>query len=285
MSRFPIRGSDAIVRFVSVMPPIPVSAAGSFPSTHSRMSLRTFAKPNRVQIWHAASSSAEPGRLESRCESWLAEEEIVRADRFRVATSRNQHVVGRGMARRLLSGDDVEPRAIRFAFQTHGKPYVSEPEAAQQPFNVAHTDGLVMCGIGSGSHALVGVDVERIGRRTDPALAERYFSPPEVQFLNTRRDEQTKRDTFLRIWTLKESFIKAIGTGLQTPLADFTFVDIESPTPMIEMLNPDLRDNRSWNFFSFQPRPGFIAAVAVATESPDTEIELDVKRFDDWIGD
>lgn len=238
-------------------------------------------RKNQIQLWYAASSSDQPGPLESACEAWLIEEEIERADRFRVATSRNQHVVGRGMARQLLSRDAIEPDAIRFDFQPQGKPYVAGPDAAKQPFNVAHTDGLVMCGIGAADDSLLGVDVERVGRRTDPALADRFFSEPEIRFLRGRRDEQTRRNAFLRIWTLKESFIKAIGTGLQTPLADFAFVEIESDRPQIELLNPKLRDERDWHFFSIEPRPGFIAAVAVGCPDRDQSVSVELKQFDD----
>ncbi len=238
-----------------------------------------------LQVWHAASSSADPGRLERKCEDWLDSEDRRRADAFVKLTSRNQHVVGRGMARRLLSADEVDPQSIQFAVESHGKPYVVQPESAKRPFNLAHTDGLVMCGIGTHSHRLVGVDVERLDRRTDPSLADRYFSIPEIEYLRSCRQDSTRRTSFLKIWTLKESFIKAIGTGLQTPLADFTFRSIESDSPSIEMLNPDLNQGLRWQFFSFQPRPGFIAAIAVAPRDAETAVNFQLRSFDDWVPD
>lgn len=249
-------------------------------STSSQPSTNT----NRVvQVWHAASSSSQPGLIEQCCEQWLDEDDRQRASLFRRPTTRNQHVVGRGMARRLLGRDAVDPQSIRFAAETHGKPYVTQPELAKQPFNVAHTDGLVMCGIGDSAHELVGVDVERLDRRTDPGLAKRYFSKPEIEFLNSQQTDQSRRFAFLRIWTLKESFIKAIGTGLQTPLADFAFSNIDSDTPTIRMLNPNLESNQQWKFYSFFPRDGFVAAVAVATKD-ETQVNLEVCSFDEIVG-
>jgi 4'-phosphopantetheinyl transferase len=228
-----------------------------------------------VTLWHATSSSREAGPVERLCETWLEDSERARADQFRQPTSRNQHVIGRGMARRLLceqvvAPEPVPPNAIRFETETFGKPFVVAPQHAKRPFNVAHTDGLVMCGLICGTitidDALVGVDVERLNRRTDPGLADRYFSKPEVDYVRSHRGEDDRRSAFLRVWTLKESFIKAIGTGLQTPLADFAFQDIDSPTPTIEMLSPKLQTNRIWQFRCFTPRPGFIAAAAVSSE-------------------
>jgi 4'-phosphopantetheinyl transferase len=212
----------------------------------------------------------------------LDDSERERADKFRVATARNQHVVGRGMARRLLGNHRIDPHRIRFALEDHGKPYVTEPDEAKQLFNIAHTDGLVMCGIGNAGHQSVGIDVERLNRRTDPELAQRYFSEPEVRFLREIESDSARQIAFLRIWTLKESFIKALGTGLQTPLADFAFEEIESDSPSIRMLNPDLEADLHWKFFSLQPRPGFIGAVAVATDSA-AKVELELHRFEELI--
>ncbi len=235
-----------------------------------------------ISIWHATASINQPGKIESCCESWLAQEEIERANRFRRPTSRNQHVIGRGMARRLLGRSHVSPDEIRFAEETYGKPYVTAPDTAKQPFNIAHTEGLVICGVGHEAHELLGIDVERLGRRADAALAERYFSRPEIAYLDDKPDGQARQDAFLRVWTLKESFIKAIGTGLQTPLADFAFTDIDSSTPTISMLDEKLVDDRDWKFFSIEPRPGFIGAVAVASQA---EVTLDLKSFDELIED
>ena len=237
-----------------------------------------------IRVWHATSSSAHPGPIEASCQCWLDEGERARADRFRVATSRNQNIVGRGMARRLLSGDRVDPRAIRFDVEPYGKPFVVEPTAVKRPFNVAHTDGLVLCGVGTSGHQLVGVDVERLGRRTDPELATRYFSPPEVEYLRQFRNTSERQDVFLRIWTLKESFIKAIGTGLQTPLADFAFEEIDSDSPRIRMLSPELESDLNWKFFCLQPRPGYVGAIAVACgESVEDRVGVELHCFDDLI--
>lgn len=240
-----------------------------------------------IRVWHAGSSSAAPGPLELRCESWLDDNDRERASMFQRPTTRNQHVVGRGMARKLLAGelpsqDAVEPQEIRFAAESHGKPYVMQPTQAKRPFNVAHTDGLVMCGVGNESHELVGVDIERLGRRVDLGLASRYFSQPEIKLLDQIPSEDAKRKAFLRIWTLKESFIKAIGTGLQTPLADFAFDEIDSNHPQITMLNPALHCGRAWRFFAFTPRPGFLGAVAVATNQA-SEVTLELNRFEELV--
>ena len=239
--------------------------------------------PSIVSVWHAANSSADPGVVEARCESWLDADDLRRADLFRRPTTRNQHVVGRGMSRRLLGSKTTPPQDIRFGVESHGKPIVSGPPAAQRPFNVTHTDGLVMCCVGEDRHRHIGIDVERLGRRTNTSLAYQKFSEPEIQLLDQCRSDESRKKLFLRIWTLKESFIKAIGTGLAMPLSDFAFENVETDRPVIRMLNPTLESDLDWRFFTMEPRPGFPAALAVAIDDPNVDVQFELNEFETLI--
>lgn len=56
-------------------------------------------------------------------------------------------------------------------------------------------------------HALqIGIDVEEKQRRPNAnvlALANRYFSPPEVLYLNSLVDSDSQKIEFIKLWTLK----------------------------------------------------------------------------------
>ena len=185
----------------------------------------------------------------------------------------------------MLAGQSIDPRSIQLGVEPHGKPVVQGPDSAKRPFNVTHTDGLVMCCVGNQLHHSIGIDVERLSRNTDPDIADRYFSDPEIRYLNACRTDESRSRTFLRIWTLKESFIKAIGTGLTMPLADFAFAEIDSDAPRIRMLNPDLEDGLCWTFCSLEPRPGFVAALAVATTEHEVDVGYKLNCFEEMFGD
>lgn len=52
----------------------------------------------------------------------------------------------------------------------------------------------------------IGIDVEEKQRRPNGnvlALANRYFSPPEVQYLNSLVDSDSQKIEFIKLWTLK----------------------------------------------------------------------------------
>ncbi len=151
------------------------------------------------------------------------------------------------------------------------------------PFNIAHTDGLVLCGVADPPVDLVGVDVESIHRRTSTELAQRYFAAPEVQFLQ-RQPIDRQQYFFLRIWTLKEAFIKAIGTGLYTPLSDFAFEQIDSDRPTIRFLAPGLDQGKAWSFVCCSPREGFVASAAVGADTSISAVAVDWQPFETLLG-
>jgi 4'-phosphopantetheinyl transferase len=70
---------------------------------------------------------------------------------------------------------------------------------------------------------MVGIDAERIDpAKADFAVAETYFAPAEIRLLHKVPVDDRIR-FFFCLWTLKEAYIKAIGTGLGTPLDSFAF--------------------------------------------------------------
>ncbi|MFM7272387.1 MAG: 4'-phosphopantetheinyl transferase family protein [Gammaproteobacteria bacterium] len=65
------------------------------------------------------------------------------------------------------------------------------------------------------------VEAHRDGRRFE-ALARRYFSVPEQEALSSAGPEDMAGH-FYDTWTLKEAWLKARGSGIRVPLADFGF--------------------------------------------------------------
>ncbi|MEM6777347.1 MAG: 4'-phosphopantetheinyl transferase superfamily protein [Planctomycetota bacterium] len=241
-----------------------------------------------VDVWFGQCSAGEPGPLERFCQQWLDAGEQHRADRFRVASARNQHIVGRGMARWLLAGREHLPTDVAFRVLDHGKPIMAVPESSRRSFNVAHTSGLVLCGLGASADRdqWLGVDVEQLDRRTDSALADRYFAQEEIDQLDRTSSETERQFLFLKIWTLKEAFIKAIGTGLQTPLDQFAFVNAAADVPQLVLKDSSLSHQRCWHIESITPDVGFIAAVAIGNRRPvpDSQpVRLVVHRIEDHV--
>lgn len=94
--------------------------------------------------------------------------------------------------------------APKLSYGPQGKPYLPDgPE-----FSISHTHGAVAVAIGN---APMGLDLERI-RQFHELVPKRIMSPGEYSWF-CRRGEM-KHD-FFALWTLKESYYKYLGTGLQ----------------------------------------------------------------------
>ncbi|EKK00561.1 4'-phosphopantetheinyl transferase [Rhodopirellula baltica SH28] len=268
----------SIMAAMTKTPPVQSNAADS--QQPSVAQNRPLTKQSPIQLWYASAAQDTPGKIESFCMRWLPQEEHQSAAKFRVASARHQHVIGRGMARFLIADTNTAPHQIQFRNLDHGKPIVETPEQLRRPFNIAHTKGLVICGIGAeAADEWLGVDIEGLDRKTDPGLAQRYFAPEEIEQLDRVKNDDAKQALFLKIWTLKEAFIKAIGTGLNTPLDQFAFENAASNSPRLILKDESLAQGRHWQIRNVIPRQGYIAAVALGTKTSDIVPKIELSDF------
>ncbi len=101
-------------------------------------------------------------------------------------------------------------------FNEYNKPSLTDfPEIK---YNISHSNGIAVCLV---SPKECGVDCEKI-RPYSLNVVKRSFSENEKNLIqNTPENE---RDLlFFRLWTLKESYVKAIGTGISYPLNSVEF--------------------------------------------------------------
>ena len=137
-------------------------------------------------------------------------DEKERAARFRFEEDRRRWRAARAFLRLVLGAYlDVEPFAVVFHLGPQGKPFV-EPG---HEFNLSHSGDLVLIAV---SDVAVGVDVERVDRvRANESIADRYFDQSERRWIESSPD---KDHAFYRLWTIKESVMKADGRGMSIPL-------------------------------------------------------------------
>ncbi|KAK9847275.1 hypothetical protein WJX84_011768 [Apatococcus fuscideae] len=122
--------------------------------------------------------------------------------------------------------DGVVGQELQFARQAQGKPELIRPRLGRPlHFNLTHTSSLI--GLAVSSSHIVGLDVERTDRQPHHGvirLAKHKFASREIAFL-TGLDGASQVEAFNQLWTLKESFVKATGLGINGPpgLKDFSF--------------------------------------------------------------
>jgi 4'-phosphopantetheinyl transferase len=216
--------------------------------------------PNEVHIWSARLELA--GEHLQRFAGTLSADETARANRFHFGRHRTDFVAGRGILRQLLANyTGRAPSKLEFSYRPEGKPSLaSRVNDARLEFNLAHSHGLALYAFSLGSP--LGIDVEFV--RSDLAIeqiAERYFAEREIAELLSLPAQQ-RPEAFFRGWTRKEAYIKALGIGLQIPLASFAVELNTSQRPTLEST-----DNGRWSMHSLFPAVGFVGAVVTESRS------------------
>jgi 4'-phosphopantetheinyl transferase len=213
--------------------------------------------PGEVHVW--CSSLERPPEEVSRLLALLSEEERERAGRFRVSRARDEYVVARGLLRTLLGRClSCDPRQITFRHGPQGKPRLPDPVPLH--FNLSHSGGYALFAVSTCGE--VGVDLERVRPFTNMLeLAERFFCPSEAAALRAH-PEGSRHDAFLHVWTRKEAFIKACGTGLAHGLERFEVsVPPDEPARVLRIDGTEAAA-RGWSLRELTPVPGYIGALA-----------------------
>jgi 4'-phosphopantetheinyl transferase len=210
--------------------------------------------PGEIHVWSACLDSG--GQLLERLTATLSADEMVRANRFFFARDRRAFIVARGILRQLLASYlHRAPTDVQFAYHPKGKPFIS-PTLHHTPleFNIAHSHGLALLAFSLGS--ALGVDVEFVRPEfASEEIAERYFAPQEVAELRSLPPAQ-RPEGFFCGWTRKEAYIKALGDGLQVPLASFRVSLTPSQPAVLECA-----DSGRWSLHSLSPAPDFAGAL------------------------
>ena len=132
------------------------------------------------------------------------------------------------------------------AVTEYGKPYL--PRLPGFHFSLSHSGDTALCAV---SPQEIGCDIEE-PRGYDPKIARRFFHPAEQDWLFSH-PEPEQADAFFRLWTCKESFIKALGLGLSQPLESFSVI------PGERARLTQTADARLWQMRSFRDGDCFLA--------------------------
>lgn len=201
----------------------------------------------------------------SRLEAVLDDETLTRYRRFRFVNDQHLFLQAHAFLRLLLAqttGQSVD--SLRFSTGPYGRPELIV--AAGEPpirFNLSHTAGFVAVVVTATADC--GVDVEWQGRTTDlDGVAQRFFAPPEAQSL-LRLPPVERSTRFYHYWTLKESYIKARGRGLNLPLGRFYF-EFDDEIRLVDTAHPDWPANR-WQWLLRSPTPNHTLACGIDTAS------------------
>ncbi|MGJ7530485.1 4'-phosphopantetheinyl transferase family protein [Variovorax sp. GB1P17] len=222
-----------------------------------------------IHLWLCPHGKSDSPAQIAALRALLTPDELSKQERFHFASDRYRYLLTRALVRSVLSRyAPVHAHAWRFTAGPFGRPRIETPivdECHSLDFNLSHTDGLIVLALAR--HIDLGVDTENVGRKAALDVADHFFSPIEAKALGAL-PPALQPERFFALWTLKESYIKARGMGLQIPLDSFSFALDDNDSTIEFALADSTGDDTAqrWHFWQFQPTPEHLVALCAAPE-------------------
>lgn len=134
----------------------------------------------------------------------LNESEMQELEMFKSAKRQKEYATSRILLKEVAQKMKIEANSLSILKDDLGQPF-GMVDSKKLNISIAHTDDLVFCGITK--DASIGVDLEPEGREVPPRLKPRICHPEEEQLIDNVQP--------IRLWTVKEAFIKLRGQGLR----------------------------------------------------------------------
>ncbi len=181
-----------------------------------------------------------------------------KADGYRFIKDKRLSVGAGVLLDKGLSYYGLEEADVELSYNENGKPFL--PAFPEIHFNLSHSETMVFTVF---ADTEAGCDIEKT-RPADLSVARRFFCAGEYNYIAGQKSEKKQQEAFCRLWTLKESFVKAEGTGLLIPLNSF---EIKVNIKDCRNSNLDIKilqniDNAQYYFWSYMD-DGYGAAVCL----------------------
>lgn len=191
----------------------------------------------------------------------MSSAERERAQKF--VRGKESHIASRWLQRKVLARYvGVAPEAVEFLRTDKGKPYLPQSDIH---FSLSHSGHWALLAVGKAE--LIGIDIEAVGTTRDLiGIAESYYHPHEFARVQTLSGV-AQSDYFYRLWTLKEAFFKAMGTGISAGLENISFdlVDDNINAQIATVLN---EDSDKWQFHQWTLGAQDYCALAGKSQHP-----------------
>lgn len=188
------------------------------------------------------------------CFILLNEEEKKRANNYLQQKDTQRFILARGLLKICASQYlGIPAKAIEIKIGANKKPFIQSSSSIKLDYNISHSGNWIMMVFGIGA---LGIDVEQIQASFNfETLLPVCFSDEEQSYIQTNSNS---RELFYRLWTRKESFVKATSRGLDETLSHLICLDGEW-----ELL-PHLSMGNAWKVWSFALDHNHVASLSFA---------------------
>jgi 4'-phosphopantetheinyl transferase len=230
-----------------------------------------------VDLWYARTRDLAGSPALETVWALLGPDEQKRHDRFLFEKNKLEFLVTRAVERAVLSQClAVAPTELELVRTDYGRPLLALP--AKLHFNLTNTVELIACAVSREGE--VGIDAEPLARADDVIdIASSVFTRGERDMLD-RLPLVDRRQRAVRLWTLKEAYMKARGLGMSLPPEQFA-LRFDASEPTLECPTAVDPDPARWVFVTRELEDHLVSVcVERSLEARPTPLEVRVTALD-----
>lgn len=167
-----------------------------------------------IELHLCSLAGANPASLD-RLTKILHEIDPSELETREIGAQRRSFIVARSLLRCVLSATaDFPPSDWSFQRETNGRPRIARPTSDFRSFNISYSRDVIAIAVCRPPFH-VGVDIEfPEEERASLRTARGFCTLREMLALLSSEDSAHFTATFFNFWTLKESYLKALGVGI-----------------------------------------------------------------------
>jgi 4'-phosphopantetheinyl transferase len=175
--------------------------------------------------------------------------QIEKNKRFKKWEDRQSHLFGRLLLQRGLINLGYNENVLESIKTTNfNKPFIND----SVDFSISHSKKYVICAISQ--KVSLGIDIEKKDFAFDISHATNIFSPNENKFILYSNN---KVAAFFRLWTRKESLVKANGKGF--------FIQLDQINCLPDQV---IVENKTWHIQDINLNHDYAVSLSTSTPAP-----------------
>ncbi len=210
--------------------------------------------------WHCAAIQQDPRWL-AWCMEVLSKDEQVRAERYAFEALAVRYRSSRGALRHVLSGyTGVPAHILRFIRGQFGKPTLLPRHCS---FNFSDSESYWAVAVHPSLDKEIGIDIEATERFHDSSVQLiPYILSAEEQARWNAHPPDCAYTALAKVWSRKESLLKAIGVGMHRSMQD---ISVGWSGSFVAVECPDITNQSTvWSVHDLSPLPiGFVGALTL----------------------
>lgn len=227
-------------------------------------------------VWFCDTTTFAPEQIKA-CLRLLSNDESHRHAAIRSTPDADSYAISHALLREALSSFSgtgrflPAPQEWLFTVEPSGKPLI-EPSQNQPNLRFSLSHCRTACAIVITRGRNCGIDIEDYKRKVDYIkVAAKMFTGDEVELIRNTDDQ---RNTFFRLWTLREARAKATGTGLANSAREFGFQLDKEDIGYRPYNTTDTEDD--WQLATLETLRDHILAVAIHRQDTEQRADKDI---------